>query len=317
MKHLAAILIVFPCIWSIGSAAPLDHRQVPADSAWVVHVDFERFHQTRIGELVTAQITEKHKEKIDALAQLLGSNVLTDLTSLTLYGPDGHEENAVSLVKGRFDKDKLVAFLKLNSAYSESVYEGKTLYSWVDEHRRKNQVGAFAADNVIAISQTSSALQAALDVLAQKGKSLADKEQPRLYTLSQAPEGSFVVAAAEGLSRLGGPEHAAILNNSNFLVFITSEQDARLKARLQLESQTEESALQIEQIVRGMLAFVTLQLNDQPQMQKLVQSCIITRDGANLTFDLTVASQDFFALVKSMEPTPSSKDDNGARSNPS
>lgn len=284
-----------------GFAGQLNHKQIPASSAWIAHVDFETFRSTQIGQLITDEVTKKHQDKITALQELIGSNFLTDIQSLTLYGSDANEENAVSLVKGRFNKEKLLAFLKLNPAYAEVPYNSQTFYKWFDDKRQKEQIGAFAAEDLIVISQAQPTLQTALDVLAGKQPSLADQAQLPLFSLSQVPEGAFIIGAAEGLSKLAGQEHAAILKNSNVLVFVTSEQAGLLKAHLQLESETEESAEQIEQVVRGMLAFATLQMKDQPQLQKIIQSGTVNRTGKNLQFDFSAPSADLFAMIKSME----------------
>lgn len=300
MRQLARVLVlvVLGC-WGIGFGGVLNQKQIASTSAWVVHADLNVFRASQIGQLVTAEIKAKHQEKIDALQVLLGSNLMTDLDSVTLYGPDAEESNVVSLIQGHYDREKLLAFLKLNPAYAETSKEGYTMYSWLDEKRNKEQVGTFAAEDLIIISQTPAALQTAMDVLAGKQPSLADKADEPLFSLTQAPEGAFLIAAAEGLSKLAGQEHAAILKNSNFMVFITGEQAGNLTAHLKLESETDESALQIEQVVRGMLAFMTLQMKDQPMLQKLLQSSVITRDGRKLEFKLSAPSQEVFDLVKS------------------
>lgn len=282
-------------------AGPLEHKQIPAGSAWLAHFDFESFRSSQLGQLVINEINLKHQEQIDNLQGLLGSNLLTDIDSLTLYGSDADEKNAVSLIEGRFDKQKLLAFLKLNPAYSEVAHERFTLYKWFDDKRQKEQIGTFADDNRIVIAQTQPVLETAINVLAGKEPSLADRAKLPLFSLSQAPKEAFIVAAAEGLSQLAGQEHAAILQNSNFLIFITSEQDGVLKVHLQLESETEESAVQIEQVVRGMLAFATLQMKEQPELQKIIQSGVISRNARNLQFNFLAPSADLFQLMKSFE----------------
>jgi hypothetical protein len=298
-RSILALFTVVLGVYSPVFGGKLDQKQIPADSAWLVHLDFETFGSTQIGQLVTAEIKSKHQDKINALQELIGSNLMTDVASVTLFGPDAQEENAVSLIKGRYNKEKLLAILKLNQTYGQTAYDNYTLHTWVDDKRKKEQVGAFAGEDLIVISETQTAIKAALDVLAGKQTSLAQQAQLPLFSLSQTPNGAFIIAAAEGLSKLAGEEHAAILKNSNFMVFITSEQAGNLKAHLQLESETEESAMQIEQVVRGMLAFATLQMKDQPQLQKLLQSGVISRDGKNLQVDLSAPSGAVFFFIKS------------------
>lgn len=305
-----AVLVLVMTLTAVYSfAAPLNHKQVPASAAWIAHVDLETFRSSQFGRLTMEEIKLKFGDKVAALSTLLGTNVLTDIQSLTLYGSDAKETNAASLIRGRFDKEKMLAFLKLNPAYAEITYDDKTMYKWVDDSRKKDQYGAFAAEDLVVIAQSQSTLQRALDVLAGKQPVLADQPQLPLFSMSQAPQGAFVIVAAKGLSELAGSEQAAILKNSNLLVFITSERAGVLKAHLQLESESEESATQIEQVVRGMLAFASLQTNNPPMLQKIIQTGIIARNGRKLEFDFSAPSADIFELLKSWEQisTPVSK----------
>lgn len=285
--------------FSVASAAALDQQQIPGNAAWVFHVDLETFRSSQFGQLVTDEILARHGDRITALQELLGSNVLTDIAAVTLYGADANEKNVVCLVKAAYNREKLTALLKLNSTYAEIPYNDYTLYSWVDDKSTKAQVGAFAGDDLIAISQSQQALENALSVLSDPQASLAGQPEQPLFGLTQAPEEAFIVAAAEGVSELAGQEHAAILRNSNFVVFVTSEQAGTLKARLQLQSESEEAAGNIEKFVRGMLALAELKTDQQPQIRQILQSAAISRTGKDLEFNLSAPSQQLFDMIKS------------------
>jgi hypothetical protein len=297
-QALILLAVVFGTI-GVACAGALDRQQIPAGSAWVFHFDLDGFRLSQFGQLVTDEIGASHHEKINALQELLGSNLLTDIRSVTLYGADADEKNVVSLIKGTYNREKLTAVLKLNSTYAEIPHGDITLYSWVDDKSKRTQVGAFAGDNLIAISQSQQALETALNVLDKQQPALADQPQQPLYALTEASEEAFIVAAAEGISDLAGNEHAAILKNSNFVVFITSEQAGNLKARLQLESESEEAAVNIEKFVRGMLALAELKIDNQPQFTQILRSAGISRAGKTLEFNLSAPSQLLFDMIQS------------------
>jgi hypothetical protein len=286
-------------LFSIASAGALDRQQIPGDAAWVFHFDAAAFRSGHFGQLVTDEIRARHQDKIAALQELLGSDLLADVGSVTLFGADANEKNVVCLVRGSYNRDKLTALLKLNSTYAEIPSDSRTLYSWVDDKSKKAQVGAFAGTDLIAISQSQEALENALRVLDKKQTSLADRAQQPLFSLTQSPAGTFLVAAAEGISELAGQNHAAILKNSNFVVFVTSEQAGTLKARLRLQSETEEAAGNIEKFVRGMLALAELKIDQQPQLTQLLRSLVISRTGKDLEFHLSAPSQQLFDMIQS------------------
>ena len=102
------------------------------------------------------------------------------------------------------------------------------------------------------------------------------------------------------LGRWAGPEQAAILKNSDMMIFMTSEQAGVLNVHPQLVSETEESAAQIEQVARGLLAFASLQTQNPP-LQKFIQAVSIARSGRSLGFEWSASSADLFVLLKSWE----------------
>lgn len=278
-------------------AGALQEENVLADAQWLLHIDFDAFRSSRFGQLVRSDLQPQYQEKIDALAQLLGSDLTRDLYDITIYGTGPGEENATILFRGSYDKDKLLALLVLNGAYSKSEYEGATLHHWMDEKRNKEQYGAFAANDLIVIGQTEEAVIDALDLIAGQRQSLAAQTESALYKLCQAPDNPIFMAAATELSQLAqDDEQAAILKNSNLIAVLAAEKDGNLTARLHLEAKDEQAAIQVEQIARGLLAFAAMQ-NTQKN-GPLIQSVVLTRDKNALDCTFSYPSVDLFEMIK-------------------
>ncbi len=302
---LLCVMVAGFLLSAVGFAGPLNKAQVPAGSQWVFHADYQAFTSSEMGQLVRQEIALHHQAKIDALKQLLGTDLLNDIYGLTVFGPDGNEANATVLIHGRFDRDKLLALLALNPAYGESLYGSSKLYHWQEEMRGKNQVGTFAADDLIVISQTEEAIQGVLDVLAGQGKSLAADRSASLGNLTEGIDGAFVAVAAVGLSELAGDnEQAAVLKNSRMLAILADESEGQMRLSVQLETNNAEAAQQVEQIARGMLAFASLQMQNKPELLSLLQGCSLTRTDAQIAFSFRYPSAALFALVKSFAPVP-------------
>lgn len=300
---LPFVAIAVVLLTATGIAAPLNKAQVSADAKWVFHVDFEAFAASQIGRLAKAELLSQHQAKINAMKELLGSDLTADIYNLTLFGPNADEANAVALIAGKFNRQKLLALLALNAAYGESAHNGQTLYHWQDDKRGKDQVGAFASDNLIVISQTEDGTKAALDVLAAKGTCLANSQNAPLWTLTEGTQGAFVVVAAEGLSELtANNEHAAVLQNSRMMAFIADEAEGSLRLFVQLEANSVEAAQQVEQVARGMLAFAMLQQQKHPELTPFIQACNLARTNARLAFEFRYPSADLFALLKKHTP---------------
>lgn len=298
LMALAAVLLS-----ATGAAAPLNKALVPADAKWVFHADFEAFIAGQLGQLVKAEALRQHQPQVDAMKALLGCDLTADIHSLTVFGPDADETNAAALIAGKFDRQKLLALLALNPAYAESAHNGQTVYHWLDEKRDKEQVGAFAADNLIVISQTENAVTAALDVLAAKGACLANSQTAPLWAMTEGTQGAFVVIAADTLSELTlNNGHAAVLQNSRSMAIVADEVEGSLRLAVHLEANTVEAAIQVEQVARGMLAFAMLQQEKHPELTPLIQACNLVRTDDRLAFEFRYPSADLFALIKTHAP---------------
>lgn len=297
---VAAAAVLLP---ATGFSAPLNKTQVSATAKWVFHVDFEAFHASQIGQLVKQEVKAQHQAKLDAMKQLLGSDLTADINGLTVFGPDANEANATALIYGTFNREKLLGLLVLNSAYAESTYGDQKLYHWQDDHHGKNQVGAFAANNLIIISQTEGSVKAALDVLAGQGVSLAANKGTPLYSLTEGTQGAFVVAAANGLSELTQDKnHAAILQNSKMIATFADETEGNLRLFVQLEANNAEAAQQVEQVARGMLAFASLQQQKHPELTPLIGACNLARTESQIKFEFRYPSEKLFELIKTFTP---------------
>lgn len=302
MKSLALKIMIPALLASAVYAAPLDKQAVAADAKWVVHINLDAFRDSRIGSLVLDEVHAEHQQQIDAFKELFGLDLTRDLFSVTLYGSDADEENAVALFRGRFDQQKLTSLLKLNPTYTTSEYNGRTLHLWTDENSKKQQAGAFAGDNLIAISQTPEAVKSALDVLADKNASLDAAPLDPLYSLTETAVDPIILLAADSLSELTeNQEHAAVLQNSTMLAFLAGEQEGDVTVHIDLTAQTTEAATQIEQIARGMIAFASLQAPNNPALGKILAALSLVRSENTLNLNFRYPAADLFDLCKSLE----------------
>lgn len=299
MKKTIFVCLAILTVSGLAPAGALQEGHVRGDAKWLFHVNFDAFRSSEFGKLVQSDMEAKYADKITALANLLGSDLTRDLRGVTLYGARAGEENASALFYGNYNKDKLLTLLVLNSAYSKSDHNGMTIHHWVEEKKQKEQYGAFAADDLIVIAQTQEAVIATLDVLSGKTASIAQRNDSTLNALFRQQSGAIVLAAAEGLSELAeGHEQAAVLKNSRLFVALAAEDKANLKLDVHLEAQDEESAIQIEQVVRGMLAFASLQSKEHPQIGKLLQSIVLTRDTHTLEGHFSYPSAALYELIQ-------------------
>jgi len=302
MKKVLITLLLAASAMSL--AAPINRQHIPADSKWLFHIDFDAFRDSEMGSLIKQEIKACYQKKIDGVTTLFGTDLTQDLYGFSLYGPDADEKNAAALIYAKYDKQKLMALLGMNEKYAESNYQEQTLYHWLDEKHNRDQVGAFATEDLIVISQSKDTVTAMLDLLKEPSKSIANAQDNVLTGLSEAPEGAIMITAADGLSDLiENNHHAAILKNSKLMAVIIGENDGIMKLDIDLIAENTEAATNIEQVVRGMQAFMTLNQNQQPEIASLIQATMLQRNENQLALTFQYPSVKLFEMMMAHQQT--------------
>jgi len=280
-----------------GPAATLNKDYLGADTRWVLHLDLEAFKKSKLGTLILTDVQSQHSEKIKALEELLGFNLLTDINHITLFGPDSQEQNGVLLIEGRFNPQKITALLALNKDYQKSAYGQYILHEWFDELRSRTQVGTFARENLIILSQSRQALEQTLDVLDGKRPSLSASGWPVFpNNVSQEP---IVLLAADEVKHLTENQpHAAILANTQSMLFAAAENGTTFQADSFLQTADSQTALQIEQAFLGMKAFLTLSGNKPSALTSLLQNWQIQTDGNLVSIHFEVPTDTLYEALK-------------------
>ena len=310
-KMILLLLCTFLALSNLAWSAPLNQSQVPADAKWLIHLDIDAFTRTQMWQLINQEIDENLQKKINAITNLLGSDPTRDIYGATLYGIDANEENAVFMIYGRFDREKLISLLVLNEAYAESDYQGQKLYHWLDEKDNKHKVGIFAADDLIVISQSEKAVTAQVDLLSGQTKALADQDDAPLAKMVDAPEKAFLLLAADGLAELSRDiHHVAVLKNSKMMAALVSEDDANMNLSVDLTAQSTEAAIQIENVLNGIKSFVELKHAEQPEILALLQAVTLVQNENQLFLNAQFPSEKLFEIIKNHKNKKASGEDN-------
>lgn len=301
MKRMQLLLLAATlCAPAFSFARSLDTAYVPASSKWVFHVDFDALRTSQFGRLSLDEIRKWHQGKLDAGKQLFGSDFSEDLYAMTVFGPDKKQSHAAAVFQGKFTQEKLISLLVLNGAYAKSQHNSYTLHHWYDEKQQKNQVGTFARNDMIVIAQTADTVTAVLDTLDGKVASLSAQSNPALHQLCQKGENALVITAATDLSKMiEDNHHAAILKNSNLLAMVLNEDSGIMKLQTRLKAENAEAAVQIESVIRGMIAFGSLSAVEKPDLLKLMQTITLTRTEETLELTAQYPSANLFEILQS------------------
>lgn len=301
MKVLLGIVAAGLMTATAAFGGALNKTEIPADAKWVAHLDLDVLCTAKFGDLLKTELTNgPARAKLDAVKVLFSFDPLTDLKSLTLYGCGAGKENAVVLVRGAFDQEKLLVLLRANDTYKQDNHNGHILHNWTDQKANmpaEPHWGSFAGKGLAIIAATRANLTAALDVL-DGGKPCMTGAEP-IGRLVPTEQGLLLLAATDGLPQgQDNQPQAVMLKNANGIRIALKEVAGVLQLNALIEGKTLEAATAIQQILQGLVSFVALNQNGDPALLKIAQSVKIALNGQSIELTAACAAENLMGLLK-------------------
>ena len=283
-------------------AGPLQRSQVAVDATWFVHLDVDRLKQTQLGQYFLGEL-EKPQAGVSfaALRTLVEFDARKKLTACTLYSRGAAPEDAVLLLKGDFEIERLTNVAQAGQDHRSNEHRSYTVHNWLDlvnparGSRPTRSYGATHTNGVIVLGQRFSRVSEALDVLDGLQSSLE-----KTKTLKQSGSGggpAFLVAVARlaDLSQLA--PQAAMLKPLKMLTFSANETDNTLALELFLEAENEEAAKNILIFNQGLLALASMQGKQSP-WTKMLQDISATQTNSTVKASLNVSAAELVQMMK-------------------
>src|SRR5688500_8919311 len=115
-----SLLVLASCTVATVFPGPIDQTKIAADAKWVVHLDFDAFRKSALGSHFVSKVVEPQIEAQEFLRSTTLSINLTNISSLTAYGPNFEKDGAgVLLLKTaadvKKDLDTLVGMASLSA----------------------------------------------------------------------------------------------------------------------------------------------------------------------------------------------------------
>ena len=285
-----------------AGAGGLQRGDVIADPVWVLHVDCDAFKQTSLGKALLAELDKPEaQKKLAALQAVFNVDPRKDLHGVTIYGATKAEADGVVVGYADFDAARLVTLVQANMDYQSTTHGAHTIHSWIDEKKpakdgvKPRSYGAIYKDKVLIIGQKESRIADALDVM--------DHNKPNLTTtaafarLGATGDGGFVIGAARKLDLPGNDPGAAVLKQSKSFWLSAREAQGRAEVKLSLEAEDADSAKQMSDVCRGLVALLSLQ-TEKPEAVKLSQGITISQEERTVTAKLSLPASDVVEMIK-------------------
>lgn len=262
---------------SVAPAAPLQRSQISADAKWLVHLDLESLRGSTFGstliKVALAEIGDDMKGQMPIDIQA----VVQQTGSVTVYGKDfqpgkhGPDMKGVLIWQGSKDIESVVSGLLIQQAEAAKAGQGgiKALTEGLNPTYEvtPNLFVAVRPGQGILVSPKSEEIDEACRVIEGKAPSLGEKTAFSDYPT--LPGGFFFLALAEGFARdLGLPPQAQVLKLAEGGRIGLGESSDKLQLSVSLKAQTTENAVQIQQVVQGLVALASLADVDEPELVK-------------------------------------------------
>jgi hypothetical protein len=299
---VTSVLLAGLCLAAVPvSAAPLQKSAIGPGADWVAHADLDAFRNSSFGKLILGELKAQGiEEKMQGFASVFSFNPLTDVHNVTLYGKGKDRNNAVAIVDGQFDAQKLISIVRLNPQFQETPYQGVTLYRWKNEDKGSQpgemMYGFVREGRGFVVSVGLDALKQAADNLKASGAGASTG----LATQVPAGEnGTFVQIVATGLASLAGDDpKAAILKQTDLFTAGAGEAADKVFIALRLRGQSADVADNVTKMVQGVVAMAQMATQDQPKLSELAKNVNVNRDDKTVQARFEATSQSVFAFLK-------------------
>ena len=282
-------------------ALPLQPVDLPAQPAWLLHLDCDGLRQTVFGQFILIELEKPEVQaKLEMFQSLFSFDPRKQLHAVTLYSTGKATEDGLLLIYADFDADKLDTLAKSAKGYESSSHKSHTIHSWLDEKRRakdgskaRNYAAIFG--NRVVFGQRAARVADALDVLDGRVALLSTSDP--LVQFGNGVNASFLVGAARKLDFPSSDPNAAILKLSKLFRMQLGEKEGQLNGAVYLEANDADVAQSMASIGQGLISLMKLQ-NEKPEAVKLAEALALKQDGSTVVVHCTLATDEVVSWIK-------------------
>ncbi|MGB0745296.1 MAG: hypothetical protein ACPGSB_12295, partial [Opitutales bacterium] len=218
---------------------------------------------------------ETQTARLRTFERIFGFHPLQDVRDVTLWGSSDIPEKGLLIIDAQFEREVLTDLIRSAKEFKEYRRGGQTLYTWFDDRTQKTNYGAFQGSNHILVSDHEDYVIKGLAVL--NGRSEAMTGLNIRSDLSKP----WVLAYADMQSMPRSPKSPVFEDASTGYYELGTAGD-RLISRLEVKMAGEESAINVEKMAVGLLAFAKLSHDEKPVKAYIVDHTAVERDASSI-----------------------------------
>lgn len=297
----ASTLYLQPARAAVGPL-PAEGLALPASTRFVGGIDMKRFIASPLYRKWATTMGPTRPETFRELEEKTGLNPERDVDLLLVAQAEAG--SAIVMVKGRFERYALSRAIETRSGVTSKKHEGATVYLF-REGSRGSQGVAFLDDETLLMG-SQAALESTLTNRAQ-GRAALRENQMLVGLLERVRPGStfWMVGDQSLLAHMPGsipwPPSESKGSSSVQLpalrsLVVTGDLDPLLTVEATAEAADEPAAKNLADVARGLVALISLQAQQRPELQGLTSAVSVTTEGSRVHVNARLPYEVFDAL---------------------
>jgi len=286
-------------------AAPLSKSQIPETAKWVVHLDVEQFAPSQTCGFLTGGNSgaKSFGAMLNHYRTLLGVDPLKDVSSVTLYGSELSGTRGTALVGGALNHRAITQRFSTYPRYAVRTRGKLTLQTWLDKSTGRPLWACFHTTRMLILASDEASLLAGAAILDGTLPSLATTKTAALQ-IPAGRGGVFFTVVTKGYAGTDAdPIKSMILRNTTDAVIQLSERQGNVDGSLVFKAVSPDSAIQIHQILNGLIVSASLADSSSPYA-KLADMSEISRNDTTIVLKLHCPAAEAAGLLAATMPAP-------------
>jgi hypothetical protein len=304
-------ILAFGLLLVVPGLAPADIGNVPGDTTWYLHVDFDQMRSENAGKGIYGWLVD---EVFDDVKEDAGVDLENELDSFTGFSVEG--QGPIFLFEGKVSqtsKDRLMAFIAAEGDINPHKSSGKSYYRFTDSGDAGDGAGAgISSDNVeIQIealedeSWISMALENKVLVTSSEEQMKAMLKRDGKVSGSRGHNGALLILTAEkplvqaGMNSVTLGEESDgdsgwesnILRNTEQVAFLVAAAADKLAIEAKLITSEPDMATSLASVARGLISLASFSDDMDADAIALIRGTKIEAEGRNLVISLAIDPQ--------------------------
>ena len=269
--------------------------EIPTHANWVISLDMERFHTSRMGEFIMGKLKEAPNinQKMEGLKNAFGLDLI-QMRDIYAYG-SGEKDEGTAIIRGGINSKQLEGFASLNDKVEIDEYENTKTYKF-----QKGTLGILSKDSVVVASNK--------DLLKESLKFKSGDKKNALHTFVDSIEKKQNPIISIGVNLLKvsklekkiKPEQEIILKKFKNMVIFLDETEDHIKISSFLQATKSETANHLENIFRSWPSLLALLNGANEELDEVMKNVefSVSRDGKTVGIATQISHAFFESKVE-------------------